>query len=102
MRTISFLIIFSIITGYTLLSFAQNESMANDSIPTVVAQYDIDSTEIIESEVVDSAYHHVMDSLLRADYLFVSNGLMHVCCRMLYAEASYVFLRDVPAFNELV
>ena len=70
MRTIRLLIILSAIIGYALLSFAQNESDINENA-IVVPQEATDSleVEVESSEVVDSAYRHVMDSLLRADRL---------------------------------
>ena len=70
----------------------------NGGRPRVVMEYKA-PTVALTQDVFNQICSY--NSLLRADYLFVSNGLMHVCCRMLYAEASYAFLRDVPAFSEL-
>jgi hypothetical protein len=39
--------------------------------------------------------------LLKVDYLVVSNGLEHYCCRMDYERRSYTFLPDIPAYGEL-
>lgn len=39
--------------------------------------------------------------LLHVDYLVVSNGLQHYCCRMDYEHHSYAFLRDIPHYTEL-
>ena len=39
--------------------------------------------------------------VFRVDYLIVSNGLSHYCCRMDYAHQSYEFLTDVPEYGEL-
>jgi len=39
--------------------------------------------------------------VFRVDYLIVSNGLSHYCCRMDYAHQSYQFLTDVPGYSEL-
>ncbi|MBQ4519469.1 MAG: type I restriction enzyme HsdR N-terminal domain-containing protein [Bacteroidaceae bacterium] len=39
--------------------------------------------------------------VFRVDYLIVSNGLSHYCCRMDYAHQSYQFLTDVPEYGEL-
>ncbi len=64
-KTIRLTAIFAIILGYALLSFAQTENVANESMPSI----ETDSTATEESEVVDEAYRHVMDSLLRADSL---------------------------------
>ena len=39
--------------------------------------------------------------LLHVDYLAVSNGLQHICCRMDYENRSYVFLKDIPDYQDL-
>ena len=39
--------------------------------------------------------------VFHVDYLIVSNGLSHYCCRMDYANNSYQFLKEVPAYPEL-
>jgi hypothetical protein len=33
------------------------------------------------------------------DYLIVSNGLSHYCCRMDYERQGYEFLRDIPEYR---
>ena len=43
----------------------------------------------------------VYNMLLHVDYLVVSNGLQHYCCRMDYAHNSYEFLCDIPAYEAL-
>lgn len=40
--------------------------------------------------------------LLHVDYLVVSNGLQHYCCRMDYAHRSYEYLREIPAYKDLI
>ena len=39
--------------------------------------------------------------LLHVDYLIVSNGLQHICCRMDYEQHSYRFLQTIPKYEEL-
>jgi len=39
--------------------------------------------------------------LLHVDYLVVSNGMRHFCCKMDYDKGSYTFLRDIPNYCEL-
>ncbi len=41
----------------------------------------------------------VYNMLLHVDYLVVSNGLQHYCCRMDYERNSYEFLRDIPDYQ---
>ncbi len=43
----------------------------------------------------------VYNMLLHVDYLVVSNGLQHYCCRMDYARNTYHFLEDIPPYQEL-
>lgn len=39
------------------------------------------------------------NSCLQADYLIVSNGLEHYCCKMDYEIGSYSFLKEVPDYR---
>ena len=39
--------------------------------------------------------------LLHVDYLIVSNGLQHICCRMDYANNTYHFLPEIPNYKDL-
>ena len=39
--------------------------------------------------------------VMKVDYLIVSNGLEHYCCKMDYEHNSYVFLDHIPPYSEL-
>ena len=39
--------------------------------------------------------------LLKVDYLIVSNGMQHICCRMDYDNQKYCFLEGIPNYQEL-
>ena len=39
--------------------------------------------------------------LLRVDYLVVTNGLSHYCCRMDYTSKKFVFLEHIPEYENL-
>ena len=39
--------------------------------------------------------------LLHVDYLIVSNGIQHICCRMDYEQHSYRFLPSIPKYGEI-
>jgi hypothetical protein len=43
----------------------------------------------------------VYNMLLHVDYLIVSNGMQHYCCRMDYEKGQYVFLKDIPPYTAL-
>ena len=39
--------------------------------------------------------------VLRVEYLIVSNGLDHYCCKIDYHTGKYQFLKDIPDYSEL-
>lgn len=39
--------------------------------------------------------------LLHVDYLIVSNGMKHYCCKINYEDGTYTFLDHIPEYNEL-
>ena len=43
----------------------------------------------------------VYNLLLHVDYLIVSNGLQHYCCKMDYDNQKYLFLQDIPNYENL-
>lgn len=40
--------------------------------------------------------------LLHVDYLIVSNGMQHYCCRMDYEHERYEFMQGIPDYQELI
>ncbi|MBR4338633.1 MAG: type I restriction enzyme HsdR N-terminal domain-containing protein [Bacteroidaceae bacterium] len=67
--------------------------------PRVIVEYKAPTVEITQ-KVFDqiSRYNRV----LRVDYLIVSNGLTHYCCRIDYASQGYTFLPDIPKYEEIL
>ena len=43
----------------------------------------------------------VYNLLLHVDYLIVSNGLQHYCCKMDYDSQKYLFLKEIPDYQNL-
>ena len=39
--------------------------------------------------------------VLKVEYLIVSNGIGHYCCRIDYTTMKYSFLQEIPAYSEL-
>ena len=37
----------------------------------------------------------------KVDFLIVTNGLQHFCCKMDYEKKSYTFLKEIPGFEEM-
>lgn len=43
----------------------------------------------------------IYNMLLHVDYLIVSNGLQHYCCKMDYNYQKYLYLEDIPNYQEI-
>jgi len=54
-------------------------------------------------EITQAVFDQIMryNIVLRVEYLVVSNGLKHYCCRMDYAANRYEFLKEIPDYGEL-
>ncbi|MBQ7509793.1 MAG: type I restriction enzyme HsdR N-terminal domain-containing protein [Prevotella sp.] len=66
--------------------------------PQMIIEYkapDVAITQRVFDQI--SVYNH----LLHVDFLVVSNGLQHYCCRMDYEHQTYQFLRDIPEYASL-
>ena len=67
-------------------------------VPRLVIEYKRPDVEITQ-KVFDQICRYNM--VLRVDYLIVSNGLSHYCCKMDYEKQQYVFLEDIPNYTDL-
>ena len=66
--------------------------------PQMIIEYKA-PTVPLQQKVFDqiSAYN----LLLRVDYLLISNGMEHYCCKMDYEHREYIFLQDIPDYEKL-
>ena len=66
--------------------------------PRMIIEYKA-PTVALQQKTFDqiSIYNH----LLKADYLIISNGLQHYCCKMNIPQRSYCFLEDIPDYENL-
>ena len=62
--------------------------------PRIIVEYKAPTVNITQ-QVFDQICRYNM--VLQVEYLIVSNGLAHYCCKMDYTTRSYTFLREVPA-----
>lgn len=69
-----------------------------DLTARMIVEYKAPTVEITQA-VFDQITRYNM--VLKVDYLIVSNGLNHYCCRMDYANQIYVFLPGIPHYTEL-
>lgn len=54
----------------------------------------------INQDVFDQAAKYNFQ--FKADYLVVTNGINHYMCKLNYQEKSYVFMKEVPDYKELL
>lgn len=82
-----------------------NKTLRADSVlydrelrPRMIVEYKAPHIPITQ-KVFDqiSAYN----MLLHVDYLVVSNGLQHYCCKMDYDNQKYLFLEDIPDYQNI-
>lgn len=66
--------------------------------PRMVIEYKAPHVAITQAVFDQIATYNL---LLRVDYLVVSNGLSHYCCRMDYEGRQYRYLQDIPLYAEL-
>ena len=71
---------------------------ARDLSATLIIEYKAPSVEITQL-VFDQITRYNM--VLKVDYLIVSNGLKHYCCKIDYEDMSYRFLPDIPDYIDI-
>ena len=70
----------------------------NNLRPLAIVEYKRPDVKI-DQKVFDQIVRY--NIVLRVDYLIVSNGLSHFCCKMNYEDQSYHFLETIPNYSEL-
>lgn len=75
---------------------------------TVLYRKDLTAQMIVEYKaphikITQEVFNQITryNQVLRVDYLIVTNGLRHYCCKMDYTTMSYSFLKNIPEFKEL-
>lgn len=66
--------------------------------PLAVVEYKAPEVDIT-AEVFNQILRY--NSVIRAPFLIVSNGLRHFCCRATFSPLSCTFLRNIPTWNDL-
>ncbi len=82
-----------------------NKQMRADSVlysrdltPRMIIEYKAPDIQITQ-KTFDQITSYNM--LLHVDYLVVSNGISHYCCKTDYDARSYTFLKDIPDYCDL-
>lgn len=71
---------------------------AAGGMPRMIIEYKAPHIHITQS-VFQQIYSY--NSVLRADYLIVSNGINHYCCHVDYDNMRVDLLKDIPNYIEL-
>lgn len=66
--------------------------------PLMIIEYK-ESNISITQDVFDQIVRY--NTVLKVQYIVVSNGVKHYCCKMNYEKHSYDFLIDIPNYREL-
>ena len=66
--------------------------------PLVIIEYKAPSVPITE-EVFNQVIRYNM--ALHVEYLIVSNGLQHYCCKINYQTGEIAFLKEIPPYGEI-
>ena len=66
--------------------------------PRMIIEYKAPTISLTQRVLEQASAYNL---LLHVDYLVVSNGLKHYCCRMDYEHHSYEFLEEIPLYKEL-
>ena len=66
--------------------------------PRMIIEYKAPTVPLLQKVFDQIAAYNL---LLHVDYLIMSNGIQHICCRMDYENKRYIFLEDIPDFSEI-
>lgn len=67
--------------------------------PRVIVEYKAPTVKLTKEVFAQISRYNLT---LRVDYLIVSNGVQHYCCRMDYENNSYTFLQEIPDYERLL
>ncbi len=69
-----------------------------DLTPRMIIEYKRPNVKISKNVFAQICRYNLV---MHVDYLIVSNGLEHYCCKMDYESNSYHFLADIPEYGDL-
>ena len=66
--------------------------------PQIICEYKAPTVSLSQQVFSQISAYNL---LLHVDYLVISNGLQHYCCKMDYERQSFHFLSDIPSYEAL-
>ncbi|MCM1347683.1 MAG: type I restriction enzyme HsdR N-terminal domain-containing protein [Bacteroides sp.] len=70
----------------------------NTLVPKMIIEYKAPNIGITQ-KVFDQICRYNM--VLHVEYLIISNGMNHYCCKINYESQTYTFLEEIPLYEEL-
>ena len=71
----------------------------HEARPLVIIEYKAPTVKITKEVFAQISRYNL---ILKVDYLIVSNGLQHYCCKMDYANNTFTFLQEIPEYNNII
>ncbi len=69
-----------------------------NATPLLLAECKAPGVEITEKAFDQAARYNI---LLKAEYFLITNGLEHYTCRIDYENKQYIFIEEIPHFDEV-
>ena len=67
--------------------------------PRMIIEYKAPTVKITKEVFAQISRYNL---ILKVDYLIVSNGLQHYCCKMDYTNNTFTFLQEIPEYNKVI
>ena len=67
--------------------------------PRMIVEYKAPTIQLTQKVMEQVSAYNL---LLHVDFLIVSNGLDHYCCRMNYEQGTYEFLTEIPTYEQII
>lgn len=67
--------------------------------PRAIIEYKAPTVKITKEVFAQISRYNL---ILKVDYLIVSNGLQHYCCKMDYASNTFTFLQEIPGYDKII
>ena len=64
--------------------------------PRVIVEYKAPTVKITRDVFAQISRYNLV---LKVDYLIISNGLQHYCCKMDYEKQSFNFMKEIPEYS---
>ena len=66
--------------------------------PRAIVEYKAQTVELKQEVFAQIARYNLV---LKVDYLIVSNGIKHYCCKMDYENSCYKFVNEIPHYQTI-